>query len=248
MGIPICVRVMTATCWTKTRKHVHISGFKFIQCNASAPGSVIPSRNRMFSWIAALKAFSGKQEMMHWWRGHVSFGKTFYCVNSLIYNRWQMFHHVLTYVANRLFFRKRLLPAAAFRAGGFLSKWLPVPESQTSAVVLFHVQACVRRATPANVCASFCRFSLLFFPIGFGPLGSDQKRTSCNHQGVSPSGSATCDQGNNNCQHICVDDGLSRVCMCHDGYVLNADQATCSRKRRSPDAVCGSVSCRFWVL
>ncbi|XP_041668862.1 matrilin-3-like [Cheilinus undulatus] len=31
------------------------------------------------------------------------------------------------------------------------------------------------------------------------------------------------------CQHTCVDNGDSYICKCHEGYVLNADQKTCSR-------------------
>jgi hypothetical protein len=34
----------------------------------------------------------------------------------------------------------------------------------------------------------------------------------------------------NNCQHVCMNNGNSYVCQCRTGYVLNADQATCSRE------------------
>ncbi|KAF5900269.1 matrilin-3-like isoform X3, partial [Clarias magur] len=37
----------------------------------------------------------------------------------------------------------------------------------------------------------------------------------------------------NDCEHICVSSGSSFFCKCHKNYVLNADQRTCSRKRKS---------------
>ncbi|XP_035530412.1 matrilin-3-like [Morone saxatilis] len=37
-----------------------------------------------------------------------------------------------------------------------------------------------------------------------------------------------CSQGHN-CQHICVDNGISYSCKCRTGYVLNPDKKTCSR-------------------
>ncbi len=43
------------------------------------------------------------------------------------------------------------------------------------------------------------------------------------------SGSDQCAQGHD-CQHICVNSDDSYVCKCRVGYVLNADQKTCSRK------------------
>ncbi|KAF3844603.1 hypothetical protein F7725_007766 [Dissostichus mawsoni] len=38
----------------------------------------------------------------------------------------------------------------------------------------------------------------------------------------------TCTQGHD-CQHICINNGSSYICKCQGGYVLNADQKTCSR-------------------
>ncbi len=43
------------------------------------------------------------------------------------------------------------------------------------------------------------------------------------------SGSDACAQGHD-CQHICINSGDSYNCKCRVGYVLNADQKTCSRK------------------
>lgn len=42
-------------------------------------------------------------------------------------------------------------------------------------------------------------------------------------------GSITCAQGHD-CQQICINNGHSFNCKCQVGYVLNADQKTCSRK------------------
>lgn len=42
-------------------------------------------------------------------------------------------------------------------------------------------------------------------------------------------GSDACAQGHT-CQHICINNGDSYNCKCQMGYVLNADQKTCSRK------------------
>lgn len=83
------------------------------------------------------------------------------------------------------------------------------------------------------------QIAMCWISFGFSPLSSrllwfNTTKTSFKSQGVSSSGSTTCNHGNNNCQHICVDDGLSHVCLCHDGYVLNADLATCSRKHWNP--------------
>lgn len=47
---------------------------------------------------------------------------------------------------------------------------------------------------------------------------------------VSFSGLDACAQGNNTCQHICISDGDSFKCKCRVGFVLNADQKSCSRK------------------
>lgn len=43
------------------------------------------------------------------------------------------------------------------------------------------------------------------------------------------SGSDICAHGHD-CQQICVNSGDSYVCECQEGYVLNADRKTCSRK------------------
>lgn len=43
------------------------------------------------------------------------------------------------------------------------------------------------------------------------------------------SGSDACAQ-RHDCQHICINNGDSYNCKCQMGYVLNADQKTCSRK------------------
>ncbi|KAF3844604.1 hypothetical protein F7725_007767 [Dissostichus mawsoni] len=43
------------------------------------------------------------------------------------------------------------------------------------------------------------------------------------------SGFDTCDQGHD-CQHTCETNGDSYICKCREGYLLNADQKTCSRK------------------
>uniref|UniRef100_H2SXQ0 Matrilin 3b n=1 Tax=Takifugu rubripes TaxID=31033 RepID=H2SXQ0_TAKRU len=52
-------------------------------------------------------------------------------------------------------------------------------------------------------------------------LTSKFKETLC--------GVDACAEGHN-CQHICFNNGEDlQVCMCRDGYVLNADQKTCSR-------------------
>ncbi|TNM95918.1 hypothetical protein fugu_017001 [Takifugu bimaculatus] len=51
-------------------------------------------------------------------------------------------------------------------------------------------------------------------------LTSKFKETLC--------GSSDCAHGYG-CQHICVQKEDLQVCMCRDGYVLNADQKTCSR-------------------
>lgn len=52
--------------------------------------------------------------------------------------------------------------------------------------------------------------------------------------GVSPpSGSASCRPGHD-CQHSCVGNGSSHFCTCHEGFALNADLKTCSRKNFSP--------------
>jgi hypothetical protein len=45
---------------------------------------------------------------------------------------------------------------------------------------------------------------------------------------LSP-GADVCSQGNT-CQHICVNKGDSYTCQCRMGFVLNADQRTCSRE------------------
>lgn len=42
-------------------------------------------------------------------------------------------------------------------------------------------------------------------------------------------GSDACAQGHD-CQHICNNNSVSYTCKCREGYVLNADQKTCSRK------------------
>lgn len=42
-------------------------------------------------------------------------------------------------------------------------------------------------------------------------------------------GSNACGQGHD-CQQMCINNGDSYNCKCQDGYVLNADQKTCSRK------------------
>lgn len=42
-------------------------------------------------------------------------------------------------------------------------------------------------------------------------------------------GSDACARGHD-CQHICVNNDDSYICKCQMGYVLNADQKTCSRK------------------
>lgn len=42
-------------------------------------------------------------------------------------------------------------------------------------------------------------------------------------------GSDACAQGHD-CQHICINNGVSYTCKCREGYVLNTDQKTCSRK------------------
>lgn len=44
-----------------------------------------------------------------------------------------------------------------------------------------------------------------------------------------PPGVDSCVQGHD-CQHVCVTDGDSYLCRCHEGFVLNADQKTCTRK------------------
>lgn len=116
------------------------------------------------------------------------------------------------------------------RCCSFQSKRVP-----PAVVASFQVQTHVRRGTTANTCASYadsylcCRWIFFFFFLYFSSLLWPLRFSTFKYQGVSSSGSATCDQGNN-CQHICVDDGHSHICMCHDGYVLNADQGTCSRK------------------
>ena len=43
------------------------------------------------------------------------------------------------------------------------------------------------------------------------------------------SGLDICDHGHD-CQHICDANGDSYFCKCYEGYMLNADQKTCSRK------------------
>lgn len=43
------------------------------------------------------------------------------------------------------------------------------------------------------------------------------------------SGSDTCVHGHD-CQQICVSTDNSYICKCREGYVLNADKKTCSRK------------------
>ncbi|XP_075879404.1 uncharacterized protein LOC142886272 isoform X2 [Nelusetta ayraudi] len=50
---------------------------------------------------------------------------------------------------------------------------------------------------------------------------------------VSFSGLDVCAQGNNTCQHICISDGDSFKCKCRVGFVLNADQKSCSQELRS---------------
>lgn len=42
-------------------------------------------------------------------------------------------------------------------------------------------------------------------------------------------GADACSQGHD-CQHICVNSGDSYMCQCQNGYVLNPDKKTCSRK------------------
>lgn len=58
------------------------------------------------------------------------------------------------------------------------------------------------------------------------------------------SGSAVCAHGHG-CQHICVRNEELHVCMCHDGYALNADQKTCSRKYLNNTYIC-NVQVDFW--
>lgn len=43
------------------------------------------------------------------------------------------------------------------------------------------------------------------------------------------SGLDVCAQGHD-CQHICVNSDDSHICKCHVGYILNADQKTCTHK------------------
>lgn len=43
------------------------------------------------------------------------------------------------------------------------------------------------------------------------------------------SGSDACAQGHD-CQHICTNNGVPYTCKCREGYVLNADHKSCSRK------------------
>uniref|UniRef100_A0A3Q3DCX9 Matrilin 3b n=1 Tax=Hippocampus comes TaxID=109280 RepID=A0A3Q3DCX9_HIPCM len=50
-------------------------------------------------------------------------------------------------------------------------------------------------------------------------------------------GQDACARGHD-CQHICVNSGDSYVCKCGMGYVLNADQKTCSRKREITQDAC----------
>uniref|UniRef100_A0A672HTA0 Matrilin 3b n=1 Tax=Salarias fasciatus TaxID=181472 RepID=A0A672HTA0_SALFA len=52
-------------------------------------------------------------------------------------------------------------------------------------------------------------------------LTSKFRETLC---GLDP-----CAQGHS-CQHICVNSGISYTCQCRQGYVLNPDRKTCSRK------------------
>lgn len=67
------------------------------------------------------------------------------------------------------------------------------------------------------------------------------------------SGSAVdvCAQGHD-CQHTCVSSGASYVCQCRVGYVLNADQKTCSRKKPLPSPetlmerlLCSAATCKI---
>uniref|UniRef100_A0A3B5AXU2 Matrilin 3b n=1 Tax=Stegastes partitus TaxID=144197 RepID=A0A3B5AXU2_9TELE len=59
-------------------------------------------------------------------------------------------------------------------------------------------------------------------------------------------GSHTCAQGHD-CQHVCVSSGDSYVCKCQMGYVLNADQKTCSRKNKNLFAMHVSYKCECLV-
>lgn len=52
-----------------------------------------------------------------------------------------------------------------------------------------------------------------------------------------PSGSASCGRGHD-CQHSCVENGNSHFCTCHEGFALNADLKTCSRKNLPLSAEC----------
>ncbi|XP_055087245.1 matrilin-3-like [Periophthalmus magnuspinnatus] len=56
-------------------------------------------------------------------------------------------------------------------------------------------------------------------------------------------GSSLCDLGHK-CQHICVSSNTSYICKCQSGYVLNADQKTCSHKALDADACSQGHDCQ----
>lgn len=61
------------------------------------------------------------------------------------------------------------------------------------------------------------------------PVVTKPKTTNCCPLSSPPLGLRACAHGHE-CQHICVDSNDSYTCRCHEGFVLNADQRTCSRK------------------
>lgn len=57
-----------------------------------------------------------------------------------------------------------------------------------------------------------------------------------------------CAQGNNTCQHICVSDEDSFKCKCRVGFVLNADQKSCSRKNTKFICMCIYMNVNVFIL
>ncbi|XP_051249199.1 matrilin-3 isoform X24 [Dicentrarchus labrax] len=60
-----------------------------------------------------------------------------------------------------------------------------------------------------------------------GGLSLDGRKDGKNNDREN-NGLDACSQGHN-CQHICVNNGISYSCKCRAGYVLNLDKKTCSR-------------------
>lgn len=84
----------------------------------------------------------------------------------------------------------------------------------------------------------------------FGSTAAPKDAFNNNYSGSCLfSGPDACDE-EHDCEHICMANGDSYYCKCRTGYVLNADQKTCSRKAFSCSIhtmVCVGNLCIKWL-